>query len=230
MKSKEGFEVVIVGAGIAGASLAYFLSERGMTDVLILERESQPGYHATGRSAASLVEFSLDPAFSGLIIRSAAFLRDPPPGFSRQRLLEPSGIMVMFEEPLWSMVRERAPLLEEQGTVVELLSPSQVIDRVPALSTCGCAGGVLLPQSGHIDVRTWPLVQSLSPTIYFGPESAGLLASPSEEEAMEPCDAQPDDLVVAETMERLEQLVPSLGPGHFVASGPGFGPSPRIGD
>jgi D-arginine dehydrogenase len=52
MQSESRSEVVIVGAGIAGASLAYFLAERGMTDVLLLEREEQPGYHATGRSAA----------------------------------------------------------------------------------------------------------------------------------------------------------------------------------
>ncbi|MFA7557778.1 MAG: FAD-dependent oxidoreductase, partial [Hydrogenophaga sp.] len=44
------FDVVIIGAGIAGASLAYFLAPQGRC--LVLERESQPGYHSTGRSAA----------------------------------------------------------------------------------------------------------------------------------------------------------------------------------
>ena len=43
------FDIVIVGAGIAGASLAYRLA--GKRSVLLLEREAQPGYHSTGRSA-----------------------------------------------------------------------------------------------------------------------------------------------------------------------------------
>ena len=48
----EEFDVVIIGAGMAGASLAWALAPQRR--VLLLERESQPGYHSTGRSAATL--------------------------------------------------------------------------------------------------------------------------------------------------------------------------------
>ena len=48
----EHLDVVIVGAGMAGASLAWQLA--GKRRVLLIERESQPGYHSTGRSAATL--------------------------------------------------------------------------------------------------------------------------------------------------------------------------------
>ena len=43
-------DVLIIGAGIAGASVAYELAP--FVRVILLERESQPGYHTTGRSAA----------------------------------------------------------------------------------------------------------------------------------------------------------------------------------
>ena len=46
----EAFDIAVVGAGIAGASLAYRLAPQ--RSVLLLEREAQPGYHSTGRSAA----------------------------------------------------------------------------------------------------------------------------------------------------------------------------------
>ena len=46
----ERFDAIIVGAGMAGASLAYELAPH--MRVVVLERESAPGYHATGRSAA----------------------------------------------------------------------------------------------------------------------------------------------------------------------------------
>ena len=45
-------DVLIVGAGIAGSSLAFELAAQ--RDVVLLEREAQPGYHSTGRSAAML--------------------------------------------------------------------------------------------------------------------------------------------------------------------------------
>ena len=47
-------DVVVIGAGIAGASLAHFLAPH--TRVVVLEREAQPGMHTTGRSAAMFME------------------------------------------------------------------------------------------------------------------------------------------------------------------------------
>ncbi len=45
-------DYLIIGGGIAGASLAYWLAPAAR--VIVLEREAQPGYHSTGRSAASI--------------------------------------------------------------------------------------------------------------------------------------------------------------------------------
>ena len=45
-------DFLIIGGGIAGASLGYWLAPHGRT--VLLEREDQPGYHATGRSACLL--------------------------------------------------------------------------------------------------------------------------------------------------------------------------------
>ncbi|MGH7895178.1 MAG: FAD-dependent oxidoreductase, partial [Candidatus Binatia bacterium] len=59
MTERRDFDVIVVGGGIAGASVAYFLGERGVGDILLLEREAQPGHHASGRSAAVLAE--IDP-------------------------------------------------------------------------------------------------------------------------------------------------------------------------
>ncbi len=49
------WDVVVVGAGMAGASVGWQLAQAGQR-VLLLERESQPGYHTTGRSAALFEE------------------------------------------------------------------------------------------------------------------------------------------------------------------------------
>jgi D-arginine dehydrogenase len=47
-------DFLLIGAGIAGASAGYWLAPHGR--VTLLERESQPGYHSTGRSAALFME------------------------------------------------------------------------------------------------------------------------------------------------------------------------------
>ncbi|MEP5153393.1 FAD-dependent oxidoreductase, partial [Planktotalea sp.] len=47
----RGFEIAVIGAGIAGASVAAHLAQAGKS-VALLEMESQAGYHTTGRSAA----------------------------------------------------------------------------------------------------------------------------------------------------------------------------------
>ena len=65
-------DVAIIGAGMAGASLAAALS--GEAELLILEAESQPGYHATGRSAAFWSESYGGPLIQPLTSASRAFL------------------------------------------------------------------------------------------------------------------------------------------------------------
>ena len=71
--SVRAFDVVIIGAGMAGASLAWRLaSER---KVLLIERETQPGYHATGRSAAMFMETYGPPGVRALTRASRSFPR-----------------------------------------------------------------------------------------------------------------------------------------------------------
>ncbi|MEY3267982.1 MAG: hypothetical protein RL480_742 [Pseudomonadota bacterium] len=85
------FDIAIIGGGIAGASLAWALGQRapGRLDIAIFEKESQPGYHTTGRSAAFWVESYGGPAIVPLSQASRAFFDAPPPGFCDRPLLSP---------------------------------------------------------------------------------------------------------------------------------------------
>ncbi|SNS89490.1 D-arginine dehydrogenase [Sphingomonas laterariae] len=67
-------DIAIIGAGMAGASIA---AEIGAgVDVVLIEAESQPGYHSTGRSAAFWSETYGGPAVQPLTTASGAYLRD----------------------------------------------------------------------------------------------------------------------------------------------------------
>ncbi len=86
------FDILIVGAGIAGASLAWRLA--GQRSVALLEREPQPGYHSTGRSAAMFMESYGPPMVRALTRASRAFYEQPPEGFDTG-LMQPRGVIYL---------------------------------------------------------------------------------------------------------------------------------------
>ena len=77
------YDVVVVGAGGAGMAAALFAALDGAR-VLLLERESQPGYHSTGRSAALFMESYGTPQVRALTLASRDFLQHPPSGFTKK--------------------------------------------------------------------------------------------------------------------------------------------------
>ncbi len=87
------FDIAIIGAGIAGASLAWALGRQseGRLRVALVEMESAPGYHTTGRSAAFWVESYGGPGIVPLSRASRGFFESPPPGFTAGPLLSPRG-------------------------------------------------------------------------------------------------------------------------------------------
>lgn len=85
------FDIAIIGAGMAGASLAAEIS--GERNVLLLEAEQFPGYHSTGRSAAFWSETYGGPAIQPLTTASYAFLSAPPEGISEHGFLVPRGAL-----------------------------------------------------------------------------------------------------------------------------------------
>jgi D-arginine dehydrogenase len=87
----EGF--AIIGAGIAGASLAYELAAHG--SVVLLEAEDFPGYHTTGRSAALFSETYGNAIIRALTSASRDFFAAPPAGFAATPLLSPRGTLII---------------------------------------------------------------------------------------------------------------------------------------
>jgi D-arginine dehydrogenase len=83
------FDVIIVGGGIAGASLGAEIAAKRRT--LIVEAEDQCGYHATGRSAAFYLESYGGPTVAALTLASRAFLSNPPADFADLGFLRARG-------------------------------------------------------------------------------------------------------------------------------------------
>ncbi|MEX5340559.1 NAD(P)/FAD-dependent oxidoreductase [Pseudomonas sp. I2] len=145
------YDTLIIGAGIAGASLGYRLA--GQRRVLLLEREMQPGYHSTGRSAAMFMEAYGTPQIQALTRASRAFYEQPPEGFCEHPLLEPRGC-------LYVATTEQRELLETtyaqnlaNGTEVSLLDREAALALVPSLRGEVLGGALLEPGAMDLDVH-----------------------------------------------------------------------------
>ena len=81
----KSFDIIVIGGGIAGASVAAHLAETKR--VAILEMEERAGYHTTGRSAASYEPNYGPPPMLAFTRASDHFFREPPKGFADAELL-----------------------------------------------------------------------------------------------------------------------------------------------
>ena len=125
-------DVLIIGAGIAGASLAWRLSRAGRS-VLLLEREAQPGTHSTGRSAAMFMESYGPPGVRALTRASRAFYLNPPAGFAEQPLLHPRHALFVATPAQRSALAALRDELAATGTALKLLNAEQLAQAAPAL-------------------------------------------------------------------------------------------------
>src|SRR5205807_3716340 len=92
------FDVIIVGGGIAGASLGSEIAGKRRT--LIIEAEQHCGYHSTGRSAAFYLESYGGPEVAKLSKASRAVLEQPPPEFSTSGFLRTRGDLHVTDDEL----------------------------------------------------------------------------------------------------------------------------------
>lgn len=143
------FDVVILGAGMAGASLAAELAlER---KVLLLEVEDEAGRHATGRSAAMFFESYGNETVCALTRASRAFLERPPAGFAETVLMTPRA--ALFVADAESLPRLDAMLgASTAAATLRRLDADAALAHVPILRRDRLAGAAYDDSGCDIDV------------------------------------------------------------------------------
>jgi D-arginine dehydrogenase len=144
-------DFLIIGGGIAAASAGHWLAPHGR--VLLLERESQPGYHSTGRSAALFMESYGTPQVRALTRASRAFLEQPPAGFSDYPLLAPRGALMVGSPGQEALLDQHWEVLRAISPQARRLDPAQTCALIPVLRPEQVAGSVLEPEAADMDVH-----------------------------------------------------------------------------
>lgn len=145
------FDFIVVGAGIAGASVASMLAPHA--SVAVLEQESQPGFHSTGRSAALFCETYGTPMTRALTRASRAFLVSPPPGFAEHPILTPRGVLHVAMLGQEALLEQAAAAALQGSPDAVRLSARQAAERCPVLREDLLAGALHEPDAMDIDVH-----------------------------------------------------------------------------
>ena len=145
-------EVVIIGAGVMGASVAYHLALRGCTDVTIIEKAESEVSGSTARSAAG-VRHQFSNRTNILLSRySIERLRHFDEEVGGHAELRQVGYLFLLSDAAnWAAYQQQVVLQRELGVRVELLSPADVARMLPGTRTDDLLGATFGPDDGYCD-------------------------------------------------------------------------------
>ena len=136
---------------MAGASAGYFLAPH--CRVLLLERETQPGYHATGRSAAMFVETYGNATVRALTTASKPFYFKPPAGFSDYPLVTARGALIVGTAADHDALAQAWQAMRTLVPNVQWWSQAEMLQRVPVLRPDTAQWGIFEPDAMDLDVH-----------------------------------------------------------------------------
>lgn len=146
----ERAEVVVVGGGVVGTSIAYHLTKLGVADVLLLERHELTAgttWHAAGLVAqlrstenlTRLAQYTLE-LYKGLEAETGQAT-----GFRA-----PGAISLAPNESRWEELRRTAAMARYLGVVAEEIGPSEVAELFPLCDVSDIVGAIWLPDDGAV--------------------------------------------------------------------------------
>ena len=142
---------VIVGGGIVGIAAAFFLADRGETDVVLLERQAL-GSGTTKGGLGGIRHQFVDELDVRLSLMATAFWRDFSSLTGCAHDFEERGYLFIAQTRRGlAELKEPLPLYERLGVAVEMLDRDQIEELVPGIHTDDLAGGRICAQDGYGD-------------------------------------------------------------------------------
>lgn len=152
MHHDRNYDIIIIGAGVIGCSLACHLCKLGCTEVLLLEREAFAGTGSTSKanggiraqfSAAMNIEMSL---------LSMRLLDEMDAEMLSETGYKKAGYLFLTtDESRWQVLKQNVAFQKAHGVAVELLSREQTAAKIPFAKTDDLIGGSFGQRDGFID-------------------------------------------------------------------------------
>ena len=149
--TQRSADVVVIGGGVIGTSIAMHLARMGAGRVLLVEKGRLAG-GASGRSGAMVREHYLPPDYwSRWRWKPAIFSTISETAVGGDARFTETGRLLLFGENDADAARANVEMNRELGVEIHTLTPSEIPKIVPQVSLDGVAMGLYEPNSGHAD-------------------------------------------------------------------------------
>lgn len=150
--TKQSASVVIIGAGIVGASVAYHLAKRGCTDVIILEKAETEVTGSTAKSLAGVRHQFAQEVNILLSIYGIERLKHFHEEVGGHSGLKQVGYLLLIDNPdTWAEYQRQVALQHSLGVKTELLTPDEIVARFPFVDPNGLLGATFGANDGYCD-------------------------------------------------------------------------------
>src|SRR5262245_39724246 len=146
-------EVVIVGGGIVGASIAYHLTAAGCRNILIVERESHQGKGSTGKSMGGVRAQFSTPVNIKMSLYSIPFYARFDDALGHPCGYRPQGYLFLAtSDSHMHYLRTNQELQKQLGLKgVRMIAPGEICEMFPQLRTDDVLGASFCPTDGFVD-------------------------------------------------------------------------------
>jgi sarcosine oxidase subunit beta len=149
---RRAAHVVIIGGGCMGAATAFFLARRGLTDVVLLEREAQLGLGSTGRNAGGVRHQFSHESNVRLSLESIRFFERFEQEVGSPIDLHLHGYLFLLSTPAaFERFQRDAAMQRRLGVPVEVLSAEEAARLAPGVEVTGVVGATFCPRDGIAD-------------------------------------------------------------------------------
>ncbi len=148
--TRRSADVVVIGGGVNGTSIAMHLARMGAGKVLLLEKGHLAG-GATGRSGAMIREHYQHPVLVKMAMEASEIYHNFADAIGGDARFTETGRVLLFGEEDAAAVRANFQMNRDLGVNIHIITPAEVSEIVPQVCTDGVALGLYEPDSGHAD-------------------------------------------------------------------------------
>ncbi|MFH1453725.1 MAG: FAD-binding oxidoreductase [Armatimonadota bacterium] len=149
---KNTANIVIIGGGIIGASIAFFLSKAGVKDIIIIEKEELLGAASTGLCAGGIRQQFGTEINTRLCMESVKIFENfKEIAGENIEFIQAGYLFILSKGETFNHFKNNVAMQKSLGLDVHILSPSEIKEKIPFAETADLLGGTFCQSDGFAD-------------------------------------------------------------------------------